>query len=110
VVEINNATNNGDLTHLYVESGSGTIAGQILAQATQGNQGTTIIRNPVGTGVVTGNAHSGVYRFFGRMYLTETTFSENMDHYTYADFSIDQRPFFGSNNLTPKTNLQIIFD
>ncbi|MCF7932190.1 MAG: hypothetical protein K9K93_03375, partial [Acholeplasmataceae bacterium] len=46
VVEINNATNNGDLTHLYVESGSGTIAGQILAQATQGNQGTTIIRNP----------------------------------------------------------------
>jgi hypothetical protein len=110
VVEINNATNNGDLTHLYVESGSGTIAGQILAQATAGSNGTTIISNPEGTGTVTGNAHSGVYRFYGVKYLSETELSEPMDHFPYADFTVQQRPFFGSNNLNPKTNLQINWD
>jgi hypothetical protein len=110
VVEINNATNNGDFTHLYVESGSGTIAGQILAQATTGNNGTTIIRNPVGTGTVTGNAHSGTFYFYGIKYLSATELSESMDHFPYADFTAQQRPFFGSNHLSPRTNLQITWD
>ncbi len=120
LVEIRNAVNTGNLTHEYlvVEGiSSGTIAGQILAQATQGSNGRTIIHNSSGTGVITGNLSgpedNTSHQFYGRVYLSESELSEEglykKSDYT-AFFSIEQQRLFGANNLTTKTLLEVTWD
>jgi hypothetical protein len=93
LLHIENFKNYGNITHLYSEN-SGTIAGQIIGQANNGN---VQIKDSSGVGIITGNAINNAivtfengeqskdweWSFFGKKYIDENTISDVREgHYS----------------------------